>query len=92
MHQLGVAAQQFVVRVVDRLGQLRRVLLLVERERDHELALPGRHGHLPDGVELVLTGRGALPEVIEKADLVTEMREIKHYYQAGVRARKGIES
>ena len=46
----------------------------------------------PEGVELVLTGRGALPEVIERADLVTEMREIKHYYQAGVRARKGIES
>ena len=46
----------------------------------------------PEGVELVLTGRGALPEVIERADLVTEMREIKHYYQTGVRARKGIES
>ena len=46
----------------------------------------------PEYVELVLTGRGALPEVIEKADLVTEMREIKHYYQKGVRARKGIES
>lgn len=46
----------------------------------------------PDGVELVLTGRGALPEVIERADLVTEMREIKHYYKMGVLARKGIES
>jgi len=45
----------------------------------------------PDGVELVLTGRGAPVEVIEKADLVTEMKEIKHYFRKGVPARKGIE-
>lgn len=43
------------------------------------------------GVELVLTGRGAPPELIEKADLVTEMREVKHYYAKGVEARRGIE-
>jgi len=42
--------------------------------------------------ELVLTGRGAHPDIIEMADLVTEMREIKHYYHAGQGARKGIES
>jgi len=41
--------------------------------------------------ELVITGRGASPRIIEKADLVTEMKEIKHYYQVGVRARVGIE-
>ena len=41
--------------------------------------------------ELVITGRGASPRIIEKADLVTEMKEIKHYYQIGVRARVGIE-
>ena len=41
--------------------------------------------------EIVMTGRYALPEVIEKADLVTEMKEIKHYYNIGVNARKGIE-
>ncbi|MDD3074719.1 MAG: cob(I)yrinic acid a,c-diamide adenosyltransferase, partial [Eubacteriales bacterium] len=45
----------------------------------------------PD-VELVLTGRGATEELIELADLVTEMREIKHYYTQGVIARKGIEN
>jgi len=45
----------------------------------------------PDDTELVLTGRGAAPEIIEKADLVTEMKEIKHYYHKGVRARIGIE-
>ena len=45
----------------------------------------------PDGMELVLTGRGAPEKVVEKADLVTEMREIKHYYQQGVQAREGVE-
>ena len=45
----------------------------------------------PEEVELVITGRGADPRIIEKADLVTEMKEIKHYYQKGVKARKGIE-
>jgi cob(I)alamin adenosyltransferase len=42
-------------------------------------------------VELVLTGRNAAPEIMEAADLVTEMREVKHYFKAGVRARIGIE-
>ena len=41
--------------------------------------------------ELVITGRGASPRIIENADLVTEMKDIKHYYQKGVRARVGIE-
>ena len=45
----------------------------------------------PDDVELVLTGRKVDPKVIEKADLVTEMREIKHYYNNGIVARSGIE-
>lgn len=45
----------------------------------------------PQDVELVITGRGADPRIIEKADLVTEMKEIKHYFQQGVAARVGIE-
>ena len=45
----------------------------------------------PEKTELVITGRYATEKVIEKADLVTEMREIKHYYQNGVLAREGIE-
>jgi cob(I)alamin adenosyltransferase len=45
----------------------------------------------PATVELVLTGRYAHERVIEAADLVTEMREIKHYFKAGVTARTGIE-
>lgn len=45
----------------------------------------------PARMELVLTGRNAHERVIEAADLVTEMREIKHYYKAGVMGREGIE-
>ena len=45
----------------------------------------------PASVELVLTGRDAPPEIIERADLVTEMTQVKHPYQKGVSAREGIE-
>ena len=45
----------------------------------------------PKDVELVITGRGADFRIIEKADLVTEMKEVKHYFQKGVKARTGIE-
>lgn len=45
----------------------------------------------PDHVELILTGRYAKKEIIEVADLVTEMRMLKHYYSEGVTARTGIE-
>jgi len=45
----------------------------------------------PEQVELILTGRYAHPEIIARADLVTEMREIKHPYQKGVISRRGID-
>lgn len=45
----------------------------------------------PEHVELIFTGRGAPMSIIEKADLVTEMTEIKHYYKQGITARVGIE-
>ena len=45
----------------------------------------------PESTELVITGRGADPRVIEKADLVTEMQAVKHYYEKGVADRVGIE-
>jgi cob(I)alamin adenosyltransferase len=41
--------------------------------------------------EVVITGRYAPPELIELADLVTDMKEVKHYYTKGIEARKGIE-
>jgi cob(I)alamin adenosyltransferase len=54
-----------------------RVLALIDRKPPH--------------VELVLTGRGAPAEVIARADLVSEVREVKHPFTGGVAARKGIE-
>ncbi|MDR0303902.1 MAG: cob(I)yrinic acid a,c-diamide adenosyltransferase [Chitinispirillales bacterium] len=45
----------------------------------------------PETLEIIITGRYACPEILEIADLVTEMKEVKHYYTQGVKARKGIE-
>jgi cob(I)alamin adenosyltransferase len=45
----------------------------------------------PEGLELVITGRGAAPEIIERADLVSEIKSLKHYFEKGVQARVGIE-
>lgn len=45
----------------------------------------------PPHVELIMTGRRVPQELIERADLVTEMRQVKHPYQRGVSARRGIE-
>src|SRR6267378_4216470 len=46
---------------------------------------------LLDELNVVVTGRGALPALIELADLVTEMKEIKHPFKQGIRAQPGIE-
>jgi len=46
----------------------------------------------PSGVEIVITGRYCPQEIIDAADLVTEMKEIKHYYEKGILSRQGIES
>ena len=45
----------------------------------------------PDRMEIVLTGRNAKPEIIETAHLVSEIQPIKHYWDKGISARKGIE-
>lgn len=45
----------------------------------------------PKKTEIVITGRNAKPEILEMANLVTEMKPVKHYYEVGVSAREGIE-
>ncbi len=45
----------------------------------------------PAEMEMVITGRNASPLIIAAADLVTEMKAVKHYFEKGVRARVGIE-
>jgi cob(I)alamin adenosyltransferase len=46
---------------------------------------------MPEKMELVITGRYAHPKIVKLADLVSEVKEVKHYYRQGVPARKGIE-
>lgn len=46
---------------------------------------------LPSKLEIIITGRYANQAIIDHADLVTEMREVKHYYRKGIQSRKGIE-
>lgn len=48
-------------------------------------------GNRPAGLDLILTGRYAPPEIVEIADTVSEVREIKHHYNAGIKDREGIE-
>ena len=50
----------------------------------------GLHGGRGD-VELVMTGRCREEALLERADLVTDMRNVKHYYDAGVQARRGFD-
>ena len=45
----------------------------------------------PRQVELILTGRDAHPEILKEADLVSQVRQIRHYFKKGMKARKGIE-
>ncbi|MDP2943733.1 MAG: cob(I)yrinic acid a,c-diamide adenosyltransferase [Candidatus Omnitrophota bacterium] len=46
---------------------------------------------IPKKTEIILTGRWAHPKILKLAHLITEMKDIKHYYKKGVKARKGIE-
>jgi cob(I)alamin adenosyltransferase len=45
----------------------------------------------PEMVHVILTGRSAHPSLVEIADTVTEMREVKHAYEKGILAQRGIE-
>ena len=73
-----VVLDEICVALHFRLARIGDVLEIIERR--------------PPGVELVLTGRRAPQEILDVADLVTEMREVKHPYQRGVPARRGIET
>lgn len=68
-----------------------------------ELCIALRYGYLdvaevlaglaarPEGLHVVVTGRNAPPELVEAADMVTEMKPVKHHFAAGVKAQSGIE-
>ena len=80
-----LAGGEYRLVVLDEAGEAVRLgLLLAEELID---AIEGRGTE----VEVIVTGRHAPEELIERADLVTEMREVKHYWRQGLAAREGIE-
>lgn len=83
--QAIIASQDYQVVILDEINVALKLKLI---SLDQVLALIRNK---PEELELVLTGRYAHPGVIEAADLVTEMKPIKHYAEQGVQARTGIE-
>jgi len=83
--QESVASGRYDIVVLDEVfSTLRRELIALEQVME---LLRSK----PEHVELVLTGRDAPAEVLGAADLVTEMKAVKHPYERGVKARKAIE-
>lgn len=80
-----IAENKHQVVILDELTYL--VTYDMIKEEDILSALATR----PKGMHVVITGRGAGKDLIAAADLVTEMREIKHPYTRGIKAQKGIE-
>jgi cob(I)alamin adenosyltransferase len=81
----AMLSQKYRIIVLDEINVALHFHLLTEKDVHDFLA------QRPEDVEVVLTGRYAPASLIKKADLVTEMKEKKHYYAKGVRARLGIE-
>ena len=81
----AMLSRKYSIIVLDEINVALRFHLLTEKEVHDVL------DQKPEEVEVVLTGRYAPPSLIKRADLVTEMKEKKHYYAKGVRARLGIE-
>jgi len=80
-----IASKKYRMVILDEVNVALQLKLL--RTRD-VLALMRQ---TPKAVELVLTGRGAPRAILNAADLVSEIKEVKHYYRRGIKARKGIE-
>jgi len=81
----AMLSRKYRIIVLDEVHVALHFRLLTEKEVHDFLA------QRPEDIEVVLTGRYAPLSVIRAADLVTEMKEKKHYYSKGVRARLGIE-
>jgi cob(I)alamin adenosyltransferase len=85
MCRRAMLSGRFAIVVLDEVNVALHFRLLEEKDILHFL------DQKPPQVEVVLTGRYAPPSLLRRADLVTEMKEKKHYYARGVRARLGIE-
>ena len=83
--QQKIASGQFQLVVLDEITYLVNYGVISEDELVRTLQIR------PEKTDIVITGRDAGQAIIEAADLVTEMREVKHPYRSGVEARKGVE-
>jgi len=83
--KLAICGKKYDVVILDEVNVALRLGLL--KLRDLLLIIK----NTPEGKELVLTGRNAHPKIIEIADLVSEIKDRKHYYKKGIKARRGIE-
>jgi len=81
----AMLSKQYDIIVLDEINVA--IYLNLVSERDVNKFLDKK----PENVELILTGRYAPESLCQRADLVTEMKDIKHYYSKGIRARSGIE-
>jgi cob(I)alamin adenosyltransferase len=81
----AMLSQKYQLIILDEINVVLHFQLLSTSELLYFIALK------PPDIELILTGRHAPQELINRADLVTEMRQIKHYYSLGISARIGIE-
>lgn len=83
--QDAIAEGEYDLLILDEIGNAFRYNLMDIDEVKRTLA--GK----PQKLEIILTGRGIPGEIIETADLVTELKMIKHPYQKGIKSRRGIE-
>ncbi|UCG62674.1 MAG: cob(I)yrinic acid a,c-diamide adenosyltransferase [Candidatus Zixiibacteriota bacterium] len=80
-----IKSNQYRLVILDELNVAMDLGLVTEEEADEILAARTDKQHL------VITGRNASESILEKADLITEMREVRHPYQQGILAQKGID-
>ena len=81
----AILGKRFAVVIMD---EINMVLHLGMVELDALLLMLSE---APEEIEIILTGRNAPRRLINQADLVSEVREVKHYFRKGIKARKGIE-
>ena len=81
----AMLSKKYSIIILDELNVAVHFRLITEKEVHKFFA------QKPEEVEIILTGRYAPESFIQSADLVTEMKAIKHYYENGVKAREGIE-
>jgi len=80
-----ISAQKYQLIILDELNVAVNLGLVTREELENIIAAK------PENLHLVITGRSAIKWLIDKADLVTEMKEIKHPYQKGILAQKGVD-